>query len=84
MEKSEYAAAYAAGFADGLGWEGPNGDGSLGALSLEFIREMAERWACGYTFDQLVDGPSDGEMEAAQWYMRGHYDGRSAGPPGEA
>ena len=34
--------SYEAGIAEGKKWEGPNGDGSYGSLSISFLAERAE------------------------------------------
>lgn len=67
---------YEAGHAHGLLWDGPNGDGSMGALSLEFIRDRAEEFACGRRFAELTDGPTVEERGKAGGYVSGFWDGR--------
>ena len=69
--------AFNAGYELGLNWIGPNGDGSMGTLSLEFVRECAERHASGVRFAEL-DYVTDKEARAADAFMRGFYLGLSA------
>lgn len=66
--------AFDAGFELGLNWEGPNGDGSLGALSLDFVREQAEMHASGFRFNDLEYVLEEEEREAAE-FMRGFWAG---------
>jgi len=63
--------AYRAGQARRLDWLGPNGDGALDALSADFVRQDAQRLACGYLFSDLRDGPTADEQALAAAYMRG-------------
>lgn len=72
------ANAYQAGFEAGRDWIGPNGDGSLGSLSLDFIREQAEFWSCGHRFSDLKDDPDAYARSCAENWMQGHHDGRCA------
>lgn len=65
--------AYAAGLAHGRDWIGPNGDGSMGALSADFIRQAAQQYACGYDFRDLRDGPTPDDQALADAYRRGFY-----------
>ena len=69
---------YKAGYEHGLAWDGPNGDGSMGALSLEFVREAAERHACGHLFAELRDEPTVDERAKAGGYITGFWEGREA------
>lgn len=68
---------YETGFNLGLSWEGPHGDGSLGVLSLDFVREQAEMHAAGFRFDEL-EYVTEEEWEAAEAFMRGFRDGLAA------
>lgn len=74
--------AFDAGFQLGREWIGPNGDGTLGVLSLDFVREQAEMRACGFTFDQLTHVPEEAWEEAAQ-FMRGFHAGLAASRQGD-
>lgn len=66
--------AYQKGFELGLNWIGPNGDGTLGVLSLDFIRTQAEVYACGFRFSDLTHVTEEEEHEAKQ-FMRGFHEG---------
>ena len=68
--------AFYLGFEMGRQWEGPSGDGSMGALSHDFVRECAERHAAGVRFDEL-DYVTDRELEEAAAFVRGFYVGLS-------
>ena len=63
--------AYGAGKARRLDWIGPDGDGTLGALSTDFVQQDAQRLACGYLFSDLRDGPTADEQALAGAYMQG-------------
>lgn len=69
--------AFDQGFEMGRQWEGPNGDGSLGSLSLDFVQEQAERCAAGFRFSEL-DYVTDQELADAESFMRGFYSGLAA------
>lgn len=69
--------AFNAGYELGLNWVGPNGDGSMGALSYGFVRERAEMHAAGVRFSEL-GYVTDKEARAADAFMRGFYLGLSA------
>lgn len=72
--------AWTEGFKAGQAWEGPNGDGSFGALSAEFIREQAETYAAGHKFSEMADGPTDEEANAAGMWRDGFYKGWDTNP----
>ena len=65
------------GFKMGRQWEGPNGDGSMGVLSQDFVREQAEMHAAGFRFAEM-NFVSDEERDVAAAFMRGFYAGRGA------
>ena len=67
--------AFSQGFEMGRNWVGPNGDGSMGALSHGFVRERAEMHAAGFRFDELTYVPEE-EQAAADEFMRGFHAGR--------
>ena len=69
--------AFDLGFEMGREWVGPNGDGSMGALSLDFVYEQAERFATGFRFAEL-DYVTDEEQEDFNAFMRGFYAGLAA------
>lgn len=69
--------AFDQGFQLGLHWAGPNGDGSLGSLSLDFVQEQAEIYATGFRFSEL-EYVKEEELDAAAAYMRGFYAGLAA------
>lgn len=75
---AEFQTEFQAGFERGRSWMGPNGDGSMGSLSAEFVREAAERMAAGHRFSELTDGPTAAEQAAAGAYMAGFAAGRSS------
>ena len=74
--------AFEAGFDLGLRWEGPNGDGTLGVLSLDFVREQAEMRASGFRFSDL-EYVSETEWEEAAEFMRGFHAGLAASRQGD-
>lgn len=74
--------AFEAGFDLGLRWEGPHGDGTLGVLSLDFVREQAEMRASGFRFSELTDVPEEAWEEAAE-FMRGFHAGLAASRHGD-
>ena len=67
--------AFSQGFEMGRNWVGPNGDGSMGALSHGFVRECAEMHAAGFRFDELTYVTEE-EQAAADEFMRGFHAGR--------
>jgi len=69
--------AFDAGFQLGLHWEGPNGDGSLGVLSLDFVREQAEMHASGFRFSEL-EYVLEEEAQEAEEFMKGFWAGLNA------
>lgn len=70
--------AFDAGREMGRNWVGPNGDGSMGAMSAGFVRERAEEFAAGRCFDEFRDGPTEAEARAADEFERGFHIGREA------
>lgn len=67
--------AFSQGFKMGREWVGPNGDGSMGALSHGFVRECAEMHAAGFRFAEM-NFITDEEARAADEFVRGFHAGR--------
>ena len=74
--------AFDAGREMGRNWVGPNGDGSMGAMSAGFVRERAEEFAAGRCFDEFRDGPTGGRGPRRRRVReRGFHIGREAASP---
>lgn len=74
--------AFDQGFQLGLNWEGPHGDGTLGVLSLDFVRDQAEMYAAGFPFAEL-EYVTEKEWEDAAAFMRGFHAGLAASRQGD-